>query len=108
MPICLADSKSTREIEPRLSRRRHIEAQHTRRVEANGREDFSVFRDHIMASVLKTTLQLGGLYGRGLANALCPVVRPLRLVFANLPPQLDGFRILHLSDFHIDGVDGLA
>jgi hypothetical protein len=32
----------------------------------------------------------------------------LRLEFPNLPAALDGFRILHLSDFHIDGVAGLA
>lgn len=49
-----------------------------------------------------------GLYGRGRANALQPVVRDVRLEFENLPAGLDGFRILHLSDFHIDGVDGLA
>jgi hypothetical protein len=35
-------------------------------------------------------------------------VRHLRLEFPNLPPSLDGFRILHLSDLHIDGMDGLA
>jgi hypothetical protein len=28
--------------------------------------------------------------------------------FAELPPGLDGFRILHLSDLHIDGAPGLA
>jgi hypothetical protein len=30
------------------------------------------------------------------------------LEFKDLPPAFDGFRILHLSDFHIDGVPGLA
>ncbi len=37
-----------------------------------------------------------------------PVVRHLRPEFAELPPHLDGFRILHLSDLHVDGMDGLA
>ena len=61
-----------------------------------------------MAWFLKVGLQMAGLYNRGRANALRPVVRRVRLAFADLPPGLDGFQILHLSDFHIDGVDGLA
>ena len=105
MSMCLAPSTSAREIEQRLSRRRSFEAQHNL---AGGREDHGNTRDRILGSVLKTGLQLGGLYARGLANALRPVVRHRRLEFANLPPGLDGFRIMHLSDFHIDGMDGLA
>lgn len=57
---------------------------------------------------MKTALRLAGLYRRGRANALRPVIRELRLEFPNLPCSLDGFRLLHLSDFHINGVDGLA
>jgi uncharacterized protein len=45
---------------------------------------------------------------RGLSNALSPLIRRVQLQFTNLPPGLDGFRILHLSDFHIDGLPGLA
>src|SRR5271169_4682863 len=108
MRMWLADSTSPSEIEPRLSRRRRIEAQHSERRDARRRQNFVVACDRILSSLLKTGLQLGGLYRRGLANALRPVVRHRRLKFANLPPALDGFRILHLSDFHIDGVDGLA
>jgi len=108
MPKRLADLTLTREIEPRLSRRRFIEAQNNRRVGAGGHGDFDSLHDRVASFVLKTSLRIAGLYGRGLANALCPVVRRLRLEFDNLPPGLDGFRILHLSDFHIDGVDGLA
>jgi predicted MPP superfamily phosphohydrolase len=61
-----------------------------------------------MAWGVKTALRISGLYGKGRANALQPVVRELRLEFENLAPALNGFRLLHLSDFHIDGVDGLA
>ncbi len=61
-----------------------------------------------MAWGIKTVLQMAGLYQKGRANALQPVVRELRLEFPHLPAALDGFRILHLSDFHIDGIDGLA
>jgi uncharacterized protein len=104
----LAGLTLMREMEPRLSRRRFIEAQNERRIAAWGRGGYSSLRDRVASSLLKTSLRTAGLYGRGLANALCPVVRRLRLEFGNLPPGLDGFRILHLSDFHIDGVDGLA
>jgi predicted MPP superfamily phosphohydrolase len=58
--------------------------------------------------LLKLSLQAAGLYSRGVRNALKPVVRELPLYFANLPAGLDGFQILHLSDLHIDGVDGLS
>lgn len=61
-----------------------------------------------MAWALKTGLRITGLYRRGLANALKPEVRHLRLQSPCLPAGLDGFRILHLSDFHIDAVDGIA
>ena len=61
-----------------------------------------------MAVLIRTTLRAAGLYQQGLANALQPVVRHIRLEFAELPASLDGFRILHLTDLHIDGMDGLA
>jgi predicted MPP superfamily phosphohydrolase len=91
-----------RELEPLLSRRRYVESCH------KAREASALSRERLLGSLLKTGLRLGGLYRRGLANALRPVVRRRRLHFAGLPPGLHGFRILHLSDFHIDGVDGLA
>ena len=105
MRTCLAQPAPLREIESRLSRRRCIEAQYQK---TGGRAESGLSRDRILGWVLKTGLQTAGLYQQGIANALRPVVRHLRLEFANLPPGLDGFRILHLSDFHIDGVDGLA
>lgn len=52
-------------------------------------------------------LKVSGLYPRGAANALQPVVRSLRLECPNLPAAFDGYRILQVSDLHIDGVDGL-
>ena len=51
---------------------------------------------------------MAGLYERARANTLQPAVRHVRLEFARLPERWHGFRILHLSDFHIDGVDGLT
>lgn len=103
-----ATAVSTRDLEPRLVRRRAIEAQHHLGSRAHGHGDFVLQHERVLAWMLKTALQAGGLYRRGLSNALRPVVRFLRFPFAGLPDRLEGFRILHLSDFHIDGVDGLA
>ena len=64
--------------------------------------------DRGRAALLKTSLKITRLYQRGVTNALSPVVRHVRLEFAGLPRGLEGYRILHLSDLHIDGVDGLA
>lgn len=91
-----------------MARRRTIEARHRRGPRAHGHGDFALQHERILAWGLKTALQICGLYKRGRANALQIAVRTLRLEFKNLPAGLNGFRILHLSDFHIDGADGLA
>jgi uncharacterized protein len=36
------------------------------------------------------------------------VIRNITMEFPDLPEALNGFQILHLTDLHIDGVDGLA
>lgn len=64
------------------------------------------------ARFIKTILRLGlrvtGLGQRGKMNALKPVVEHLRFEFDHLPEPFEGFRILHLSDIHADGLEGLA
>lgn len=49
-------------------------------------------------------LKLTGLYEKGLKNATDMKVEERTFYFSNLPDAFDGFRILHLSDFHIDSV----
>jgi uncharacterized protein len=71
------------------------------------RQAFAPFRS-ITRALLKGCLKASGLYSAGQANALRPVTRHLRFQFDALPKSLQGFRILHLSDFHIDGMEGLA
>jgi uncharacterized protein len=104
----LAETTSLCELERRLAPRRTAETGHHKGRRTHGHNDFKLWHDRAMASLLWAGLQLTGLYERGLANALHPVVRQLRLEFAELPPSLHGFRILHLSDLHIDGIEGLA
>ena len=85
-----------------------MEAEHHRGPRAHGHGDLALQHERVLAWGIKTALQMCGLYGRGRANALELVVREVRLEFEELPAGLDGFRLLHLSDFHIDGIDGLA
>lgn len=66
------------------------------------------FKRRIEPRILKFGLQAMGLYRRGVENALSPVLRRLVLRLAKLPAAFDGFRLLHLSDFHIDENEPLA
>ncbi len=58
----------------------------------------------LFVGFLKTT----GLWRRGFANVLDVQVEQTELAFTDLPELFDGFRILWLSDFHIDKLDGLT
>jgi predicted MPP superfamily phosphohydrolase len=85
-----------------------IEAGHHKGKRAHGRGDFFLWHDDVVRPVLKWSLKSLGLYQAGLLAARQPVVRSLCFEFGSLPAAFHGFRILHLSDLHIDGVDGLA
>src|SRR5690242_12680117 len=52
--------------------------------------------------ILRTALKLTGLLSRGEKNALRPVTRTIGFEFESLPAAFSGFKILHLSDLHID------
>src|SRR5690349_10774992 len=95
-------------LKERLSRRMAVEAEWASARHVSGNCPLLLRADRITKPLLKYGLQLTGLYSRGVQNALRPVVRKLRLHFPGLPPAFDGFQVLHLSDLHIDGMDGLA
>ena len=52
-------------------------------------------------------LKLSGLYQRGARNAIDMQVTPLTLIDPQLPASFNGFRLLFMSDLHIDGNDAL-
>jgi len=62
----------------------------------------------VLCVLLRAALRLTGLRQRGERNALAPVVREIRLTYDNLPESFCGFRVLHLTDLHADGLVGLA
>ncbi|MGI8959230.1 MAG: metallophosphoesterase [Bryobacteraceae bacterium] len=102
-------SMEERSLADRVKRRREVENHfaRTRRTYRKSRLELWCDR-HVVPPLLKMGLQATGMYVRGVNNALHPVVRTLCFDFDNLPPALDGFQILHLSDFHIDGNSALA
>ena len=83
---------------------------HRRRMEA-GKEKHTPrgIKEHRHWDILKfllavfgAGLRLFGLYRRGVRNALDIRLKRIELQFENLPPEFDGYRILQLSDPHVD------
>lgn len=103
-PAALEQADLRRRLEPRFA----VEAQHRKGRRAHGRGDYLLRHDRIIAPILRMVLRSLGLYSRGVRNALNPTLRKVRINFPDLPSAFEGFRLLHLTDFHIDGVDGLA
>ena len=62
----------------------------------------------LMHRLLKGGLKYCGLANRGLENILRLQVKERSIALGRLPKDLDGLRILHISDTHADGVPGLA
>ena len=98
-------SKLEERIHPHLA----VEAEFARLGHTYRHGPLHRFLDHkVQRPILIVGLSMIGMYRRGKRNAISPIVRNLSLEFPDLPPAFDGFRLMHLSDFHIDGVDGLA
>ena len=49
-----------------------------------------------------------GIYNQGVKNALNVKIKSINLSFSDLPDAFNHYRILFISDLHIDGLDGLA
>ena len=62
------------------------------------------FLEHWLArpALLHALLKLAGLRERARRNTLCIELRERDVVLERLPPALDGLRLLHLSDLHLD------
>ena len=73
----------------------------------HGRSSRHGNKHRALCALLRVALRLTGLRRRGEQNALSPVIRQIRLTYANLPESFCGFKLLHLTDLHADGVDGL-
>jgi predicted MPP superfamily phosphohydrolase len=67
-----------------------------------GRNFFHIENWRFAHSVIRVTLGLLGLRGRGRRNALSIELRDNEITIPGLPSCFDGFRVLHLSDMHLD------
>lgn len=63
--------------------------------------------DVIYYSLIDAAFRITGLHARGKRNALDIVTKRISFEFEDLPPAFDGYRILFLSDLHLDGLEGL-
>ncbi|NIM27696.1 MAG: metallophosphoesterase [Gammaproteobacteria bacterium] len=67
-----------------------------------GRTFFHIENWRFAHSVMRVILTLIGLRGRARRNALSIEVRHNEIPVPGLPTRFDGFRLLHLSDMHLD------
>ncbi len=74
----------------------------------HGRSSWRGDNHQALCGLLRIALQLTGLRRRGELNALSPVIHNILLTYDNLPESFCGFKILHLTDLHADGLTGLA
>ena len=58
---------------------------------------------HVFSFFLKAV----GLYEKGRNNALNIVVNKIKIGFLNLPDSFNGYKILHLTDLHLDSTKGV-
>ena len=56
---------------------------------------------------MKGVFKCMGIYNQGVKNALNVQVKSMNIAFPALPHAFNGYRILFISDLHIDGLDGL-
>jgi predicted MPP superfamily phosphohydrolase len=83
-----------------------IETDHESQIFGQGLNFFHIENWYSIHSVIRLLLKVTGLYWRGLANAARVQVRYNDIRFKTLPPEFNGFTLLHISDFHADMSDG--
>ena len=79
-----------------------IERDHEAQSFGQGLTFFHIENLPISHAIIVMILRLTGTYRRGRANAAKVRVRTNEVHSKRLPPQFDGFTILHLSDLHAD------
>jgi uncharacterized protein len=83
-----------------------IETDHEAQIFGQGINFFHLENWYSIHSVIRTTLKLLGLYGRGRRNAEQIQIRHNHVGSKMLPKQFDGFTLLHISDLHVDMSEG--
>lgn len=105
-----AERSSLAELEARIGRvhlrqRLGLEGEHEAHVIRRGTHFFHLENWYSVHSLIRVTLALAGMHGRGRRNALHIQLRDNDVVLPNLPPAFEGYTLLHLSDLHLDMSD---
>jgi len=86
-----------------LAQRLKIQTHHVARLFGSGKVWFHIEHIRTLHRIIRNTLKAAGLYWLGHRNALAVQVNSQVLPCPDLPEAFDGFRLLHISDTHIDG-----
>ena len=89
-----------------VERRLQVEAKHEAQLFGQGLIFFNLENWYSAPLIIRSALELTGLYNRAQRNADQIVIKQNALKFANLPPAFENFTILHLSDLHVDISEG--
>lgn len=85
-----------------LYQRQGIQREHVTQIFGRGRNFFHIENWYSVHALMRLALQSVGLYGRGRRNATAIRIRANDVVIPSLPPAFEGFRLLQLSDIHLD------
>jgi predicted MPP superfamily phosphohydrolase len=85
-----------------LRQRQGIQREHVSQIFGRGRSFFHIENWYSVHTLLRLTLRAIGLYGRGRRNAAAIRIQANDVVIPGLPDAFQGFRLLHLSDIHLD------
>jgi predicted MPP superfamily phosphohydrolase len=94
--------------EAHLRQRLMLQVEHASQVFGQGRTLLHIENVEWLPVVVYWGLRLVGLYGLGHRNARALEVHTNEVVIDELLPSLEGMRILHLSDLHLDLDPGLT
>lgn len=105
-PIDPLDAILTRFEHEHLSRRMLLQVDHYVRLFGRGRGGLHFENMDFLFPVIDRALALVGLRERAIRNVLACQVTEQRLELPALPRAFEGLRVLHLSDLHVDVMEG--
>ena len=91
-----------------LRKRLHRQADLRARLVHQGEGVMFIERYVPVDRIISSILRVSGFQRRGLANCLDVRVTEREQPLASLPPDFEGFRLLQLSDLHLDRLPGLS
>jgi predicted MPP superfamily phosphohydrolase len=85
-----------------LCQRQGIQRDHVDQIFGRGRNFFHIENWYSVHALMRLLMRLTGFYSRGRRNAANIRINHNDVPIPRLPPAFDGFRLLHLSDMHLD------